>query len=139
MRGRYIYNILSASHWQKGFFMSNTTNNITLFTSESVCAGHPDKICDAISDAIVDAALAGDTNSRCGVETVAGANQICLFGEIRTKTEIDYEKVARETVEKLGYTVPAWGFSQESSFSNDIHEQSAEIGCLVMPVMKPQN
>ena len=107
--------------------MSNTTDNITLFTSESVCAGHPDKICDAISDAIVDAALTGDPNSRCGVETVAGANQICLFGEIKTKTAIDYEKVARDTVKKLGYTNPAWGFSQESSFSNDIHEQSPEI------------
>ena len=107
--------------------MGNTTNNDTLFTSESVCAGHPDKICDAISDAIVDAALTGDPNSRCGIETVAGANQICLFGEIRTITNIDYEKVARNTVKKLGYNVPAWGFSQESSFTNDIHEQSAEI------------
>ena len=107
--------------------MPNTLNNTTLFTSESVCAGHPDKICDAISDAIVDAALAGDPNSRCGIETVAGANQICLFGEIKTKSNIDYEKVVRSTVEKLGYTVPAWGFSQESSFSNDIHEQSPEI------------
>jgi S-adenosylmethionine synthetase len=107
--------------------MSNTINNATLFTSESVCAGHPDKICDAISDAIVDAALAGDPHSRCGIETVAGANQICLFGEIKTKTKIDYEKVVRDKVESLGYNVPAWGFSQESSFSNDIHEQSPEI------------
>jgi len=107
--------------------MPNSTNDITLFTSESVCAGHPDKICDAISDSIVDAALAGDPHSRCAIETVAGANQICLFGEIKTNTKIDYEKIVRETVEKLGYTEPAWGFSQESSFSNDIHEQSAEI------------
>lgn len=107
--------------------MPNTTNSISLFTSESVCAGHPDKICDAISDAIVDAALAVDPNSRCGIETVAGANRICLFGEIHTKTNIDYEDIARKTIERLGYTVPAWGFSQESSFSNDIHEQSPEI------------
>lgn len=107
----------------KGKIMSKTT----LFTSESVCAGHPDKICDQISDAIVDAALAKDPHSRCGIETVAGANQICLFGEIKTNTLIDYEKVARDTIKRLGYTVPAWGFSQESSFSNDIHEQSPEI------------
>jgi S-adenosylmethionine synthetase len=100
---------------------------ITLFTSESVCAGHPDKICDAISDAIVDAALAQDPHSRTGIETVAGANQICLFGEIKTKAKLDYEKIVRAKVEELGYTVPAWGFSQESSFSNDIHEQSPEI------------
>ncbi len=98
-----------------------------LFTSESVCAGHPDKICDQISDAIVDAALAQDPRSRTGIETVAGANQICLFGEIKTSAQIDYEKVAREVVERLGYTVPAWGFSQESSFTNDIHQQSPEI------------
>ncbi len=102
-------------------------NHTTLFTSESVCAGHPDKICDQISDAIVDAALAQDPKSRTGIETVAGANQICLFGEIRTKAHIDYEEVARATVKRLGYTVPKWGFSQESSFNNDVHEQSPEI------------
>jgi S-adenosylmethionine synthetase len=99
----------------------------TLFTSESVCAGHPDKICDAISDAIVDAALAQDPHSRTGIETVAGANQISLFGEIKSKAQIDFEKIAREAVERLGYTVPAWGFSQESSFFNNVHEQSPEI------------
>lgn len=98
-----------------------------LFTSESVCAGHPDKICDAISDAIVDAALAQDPHSRTGIETVAGANQICLFGEIKTHAKLDYEKIVRDKVRELGYTVPAWGFSQESIFSNDVHEQSPEI------------
>src|ERR1700722_9909450 len=103
-------------------------SSVTLFTSESVCAGHPDKICDAISDAILDAALAQDPHSRTGIETVAGANQICLFGEIKTRAKLDYEAIAREKVKQLGYTVPAWGFSyQESIFSNDIHEQSPEI------------
>jgi S-adenosylmethionine synthetase len=102
-------------------------NKTTLFTSESVCAGHPDKICDAISDAIVDAALSQDPHSRTGIETVAGANQICLFGEIKTKAKIDYEKVARDTVQRLGYTIPKWGFSQDSAFNNDVHEQSPEI------------
>jgi S-adenosylmethionine synthetase len=96
-------------------------------TSESVCAGHPDKICDAISDAIVDAALAQDPHSRTGIETVAGANQICLFGEIKTNAKINYEEIVRETVKRLGYTEPAWGFSHESIFSNDIHQQSPEI------------
>lgn len=98
-----------------------------LFTSESVCAGHPDKICDAISDAIVDAALVQDPKSRCGIETVAGANKICLFGEIKTNAKLDYEAIARAKVKELGYIVPAWGFSQESTFSNDIHQQSPEI------------
>jgi S-adenosylmethionine synthetase len=103
------------------------TRRIRLFTSESVCAGHPDKICDAISDAIVDAALAQDPHSHTAIEAVAGANQICLFGEIKSHAKIDYEQIVRNTVRRLGYTVPAWGFSQESIFSNDIHEQSPEI------------
>lgn len=98
-----------------------------LFTSESVCAGHPDKICDAISDAIVDAALAQDPKSRTGIETVAGANQINLYGEIKTTAKIDFEKIARETVKRHGYTNQAWGFGPESSFTNDVHQQSPEI------------
>jgi S-adenosylmethionine synthetase len=104
--------------------MSNLSQ---LFTSESVCAGHPDKICDAISDAILDAALAQDPKSRTGIETVAGANKIALFGEIKTSAVLNYELIARETVQNLGYNVPAWGFSQESEFSNDLHQQSPEI------------
>lgn len=102
-------------------------SNVTYFTSESVCAGHPDKICDAISDAILDAALAQDPQAHTGIETVAGANRICLFGEIKTSATINFEKIARDTVERLGYTVPAWGFSQESEFSDDVHQQSPEI------------
>ncbi len=101
--------------------------NTTLFTSESVCAGHPDKICDQISDAIVDALLAQDPHSRAGVETVAGANQISLFGEIKSTAKVNFETIVRETIEKLGYTVPAWGFSQESAFFDNIHAQSPEI------------
>jgi S-adenosylmethionine synthetase len=97
------------------------------FTSESVASGHPDKICDSISDAIVDAALAQDPNSRTGIETVAGANKIALFGEIKTTANLDFEKIAREQVAKLGYTVPEWGFSTESEFINDVHQQSPEI------------
>jgi S-adenosylmethionine synthetase len=99
----------------------------TYFTSESVCAGHPDKICDAISDAIVDAALAQDPHSRTGIETVTGANKIALFGEIKTTADINYEKIVRQTVARLGYTNSAWGFSGESEFSNDVHQQSPEI------------
>lgn len=100
---------------------------VTLFTSESVCAGHPDKICDAISDAIVDAALQQDPNSRTGIEAVAGADKICLYGEIKTTAKLDYEKIVRDTVKRLGYTEPAWGFSHKSVFSNDVHQQSPEI------------
>lgn len=106
---------------------TTTKKSIRLFTSESVCAGHPDKICDAISDAIVDAAFAQDPHSHTAIETVAGANQISLYGEIKTHAKIDYEQIVRDTVKRLGYTEPAWGFSQESIFSNDVHQQSPEI------------
>ncbi len=98
-----------------------------LFTSESVCAGHPDKICDAISDAILDSALMQDPLTRTGIETVAGANRIALFGEIRTTAKLNFEEIARDIVSRLGYTEPEWGFSDQSEFSNDIHEQSREI------------
>jgi S-adenosylmethionine synthetase len=103
------------------------TKEVRLFTSESVCAGHPDKMADAISDAIVDAALAMDPDARVAAETVAGANQICLFGEVTTTAKIDYEAVARDTIKRLGYTNPAWGFSHESTFTDNIHRQSPEI------------
>ncbi len=97
------------------------------FTSESVCAGHPDKIADAISDAILDEALRQDPNSRTGIETVVGADQICLFGEIKTTAKIDFESIARTTIKSLGYTNEAWGFSEKSNFQNFIHKQSPEI------------
>jgi S-adenosylmethionine synthetase len=97
------------------------------FTSESVCSGHPDKICDAISDAILDAALKQDPDSRTGIETVAGANRVALFGEIKTKASLNFEQIVFDEVKRLGYSVPAWGFSHESEFSNDIHRQSPEI------------
>lgn len=107
--------------------MANTTNQLQYFTSESVCSGHPDKICDAISDALLDAALAQDPNSHTGIETIAGANKIGLFGEIKTNAEIDYEHIARDKIRQLDYRNPDWGFSDESEFSNDLHQQSPEI------------
>lgn len=101
--------------------------SVRLFTSESVCAGHPDKMADAISDAVVDAALAQDPHARVAAETVVGANQICLFGEVTTEAKIDYETIARGTIKRLGYTNLDWGFSHEATFSDNIHRQSPEI------------
>lgn len=98
-----------------------------LFTSESVCAGHADKMADAISDAIVDALLTKDPYARAGIETIVGANQIVLFGEIKSKATIDFEEIVRDKVKELGYTNPAWGFSAEAMFSNHVHRQSPEI------------
>lgn len=108
--------------------MANTVGGSALFTSESVCAGHPDKIADAISDALVDALLAKDPHARTGIETVVGANQISLFGEIKTTAKIDIEQIARAKIAELGYTNPDWGFSaQDSKFTNFLHQQSPEI------------
>lgn len=97
------------------------------FTSESVCAGHPDKICDQISDAILDAALSQDPFSRAGVEVLAGNNHIILAGEIKSAVKLDLSKIAAEQVRRLGYTNPKWGFSDASPIESYIHEQSPEI------------
>lgn len=108
--------------------MTNTVGDSTLFTSESVCAGHPDKIADGVSDALVDAILAQDPHARTGIETVVGANQISLFGEIKTTANINAEKIVRAKIVELGYTEKAWGFSaKESKFTSFLHQQSPEI------------
>ncbi|QQS18912.1 methionine adenosyltransferase [Candidatus Saccharibacteria bacterium] len=107
---------------------NNTIGDATLFTSESVCAGHPDKMADAVSDVLVDAILALDPEARTGIETVVGANQISLFGEIKTSAKVDFEKVVRGKIKQLGYTNPKWKFSAtESHFTNFLHQQSPEI------------
>lgn len=103
------------------------------FTSESVCAGHPDKICDIISDAILDEALVDDPFSHTAIETVVGKNQISLFGEVKTNAKIDYEAIVRSKIAELGYVNPDWNFSDKSNFSNFIHEQSKEIAVGVDP------
>ena len=112
---------------KKGFFMSQTKSSSTLFTSESVCAGHPDKAADRVSDALLDAILQQDKHARTGIETVLGANRIVLFGEVNTTAKINYEAIARETIKELGYTNPDWGFSDQSVFENYVHQQSPEI------------
>ena len=74
-----------------------------LFTSESVTEGHPDKLCDYISDSVLDAYLAKDENSRVACETVAGKGEIYITGEITSKAEVDIEKVARQAIKEIGY------------------------------------
>jgi len=98
-----------------------------LFTSESVCAGHPDKICDQISDSIVDAVLAQDKFGRVAVETLVTTNQVVLAGEITLAGKVDFEKVAREQIKRLDYTDPSYGFSDQSPILTLIHKQSREI------------
>jgi len=97
------------------------------FTSESVCAGHPDKICDQISDAIVDAALTKDPNSRVAVETLVTKNYVTLAGEVTTKGKLNYKKIAQGVIKKLGYTKISYGFTNHSPIVIKIHSQSSEI------------
>lgn len=100
---------------------------ITHFASESVCAGHPDKVADAISDAIVDAVLAQDPHGRTAVETLVAHERIVLAGEINTTAVVDAEAIARAEIKRLGYTHQEWGFSDQSPIENYLHQQSPEI------------
>lgn len=100
---------------------------VTHFTSESVAAGHPDKICDQVSDAIVDAALTAYPRSRVAVETLVTTNRIVLAGEVTCPAPLDYEGIARKTVYGLGYTNGMYNFSSRSPVSIYIHEQSPDI------------
>lgn len=101
--------------------------SIQLKVSESVCAGHPDKLADQISDAILDAALAQDPNARVAAETLLANNLIVLAGEVTTTAELDYKQIAKDVIKANGYTNPAWGFSDDSEIRFAIHEQSPEI------------
>ena len=99
-----------------------------LFTSECVTQGHPDKVADSISDAILDACLAQDPGSRVACETMVTTNFCCICGEITTKAQVDYEAVARRVIRKIGYTHPEDGFDADSvEILCRIHTQSADI------------
>lgn len=100
-----------------------------LFSSESVTEGHPDKVCDQISDAILDAILKDDTEARVACETMASTGMVVITGEITTKSYVDFNKVVRETLEDIGYTSEAKaGFDSESiAVLSAIKEQSPDI------------
>lgn len=110
----------------RGFLMIKS-NGITTFTSESVCSGHPDKICDQISDAILDAVLAQDPQGRTAIECLAGNNRLIIAGEIGANAKVDFKKIAREQIKRLGYTDPKFNFSTSSPIEVFVHEQSPEI------------
>ncbi|WP_277586197.1 methionine adenosyltransferase [Psychrobacillus antarcticus] len=99
-----------------------------LFTSESVTEGHPDKICDQISDAILDAILAEDPNARVACETSVTTGLVLVAGEITTSTYVDIPKVVRATIKEIGYTRAKYGFDSETSaVLTSIDEQSPDI------------
>jgi len=99
-----------------------------LFTSESVTEGHPDKICDQISDAVLDALLEQDPMSRVACETTTTTGIVMLMGEITTKAVVDFQKIVRETVREIGYDDDAKGFNCDTcAVLNQIHGQSPDI------------
>ena len=99
-----------------------------LFTSESVSEGHPDKIADQISDAILDNFLAFDPDSKVACETLVTTGQVILSGEVKSRTYIDVQKVAREVIKKIGYTKSEYKFDYKScGILSMIHEQSDDI------------
>lgn len=99
-----------------------------LFTSESVTEGHPDKMCDMISDAILDAMLAKDPNSRVACETFATTGIVTVMGEVTTEAYVDIPAIVRDTVRSIGYTGACGGFDADScAVLTSIHEQSPDI------------
>jgi S-adenosylmethionine synthetase len=105
--------------------------NEHLFTSESVTEGHPDKICDQISDSILDAVLAADPNperARVACETLVNTGLVVISGEIRTDAKVEYADIARETIRQIGYDDPALGFSHDTcSVMVAVDKQSPDI------------
>lgn len=111
-----------------------------LFTSESVTEGHPDKMCDQISDAVLDAIIAQDPNARVALETTACTGMIHLMGEITTNCYVDIPKVVRETVEEIGYTRAKFGFDAATcGVLVSIDEQSPDIAMGVNKALEAKN
>ena len=99
-----------------------------LFTSESVSEGHPDKVADQISDALIDNFLAFDKESKVACETLVTTGQVILAGEVKSKTYLDVQRIAREVIRKIGYTKSEYMFEANScGILSAIHEQSQDI------------
>lgn len=102
--------------------------NTVLFSSESVTEGHPDKVCDRIADAVLDAALAADPDSRIACEVCCTTGLVLVMGEFTTESYIDIPKIVRETVKEIGYTDAAYGFDYKTcAVLTTIDEQSGDI------------
>ena len=96
------------------------------FTSESVTEGHPDKLCDSVSDAIVDETLAADPAARCAVECCAAYNRLLIMGEVTTFADVNYEQIARRTIKNIGYDFGNFAYDR-CKITVAIHGQSADI------------
>ena len=99
-----------------------------IFTSESVTEGHPDKVCDQISDAVLDAILKDDKNARVACETLASTGLVMIAGEITTDTYVDIKQIARDTIREIGYDDPRAGFAADAiAVLQTIEPQSPDI------------
>ena len=99
-----------------------------LFSSESVSEGHPDKVADQISDALVDQFLAYDEKAHCAIESFVTTGQVVVMGEVRSNVYIDLQTIARKTINKIGYTKSEYQFDGNScGVLTAIHEQSEDI------------
>jgi S-adenosylmethionine synthetase len=99
-----------------------------LFTSESVTEGHPDKVADQISDAILDQFLAYDEGARCAIESFVTTGQVVIMGEVSSEVYIDLQTIARNTIKRIGYTKAEYKFDADScGIFSALHEQSADI------------
>lgn len=108
--------------------MKNEERKSYLFTSESVSEGHPDKLCDQISDAVLDECLREDSSSRVACETFATTGMVLVGGEITTETYVSLQDLVRKVVKEIGYTDPAYGLDYQSmAILNTIHTQSPDI------------
>ncbi len=97
-----------------------------LFTSESVTEGHPDKLCDRVSDAILDEILRQDENARCAIECCAAYDRMLIMGEVTTTADVDYEKIARQTIKEIGYDFGTFCY-YKCNITVAVHNQSADI------------
>lgn len=115
------------------------SKNRRLFTSESVTEGHPDKICDQISDSILDEILKKDPNARVACETSVTTGLVLVSGEITTSTYVDIPKTVRQTIKEIGYTRAKYGFDAETcAVLTSIDEQSADIAMGVDQALEAQ-
>jgi len=101
--------------------------NYPIFVSESVCAGHPDKICDQISDAVLDAALNVDKNARVALETLVTTNKVVMAGEVTCGQELNYSEIAKKVIREIGYTKQVLNFGEDANIEVLVHQQSKDI------------
>ncbi len=110
------------------------------FTSESVTEGHPDKVCDLIADSILDEILAQDSEARVAVEVCANGNFVLIMGEVTTTANVDYEKIARNTIKEIGYTKEEYGFDYKTcEIKVMIKKQSSDIALGVDNSLEEKN